>query len=128
MSQNRISELVFLVILAAGTFVLGYLTGMNQHSAEVHVSQVVAEQKQVQDAEISEEAVQSEDGCIDLNTADIALLDTLPGVGSALAERIIEYRDAVGGFTSKEQIKNVSGIGEKKYSEIETLIMVGGQP
>jgi len=53
-----------------------------------------------------------------LNQAGVAELDTLPGVGPVLAQRIIEWRDAHGGFTSVEQLSEVSGIGPTRLDDI----------
>lgn len=64
-------------------------------------------------------------GPIDINTATQAELETLPGIGPALAQRIIEYREEHGPFTSIEQIQNVSGIGPAKFEAIKDLITVG---
>ena len=61
---------------------------------------------------------------IDINTADTSELDGLPGIGEKTAKKIIDYREEVGDFETKENIKNVSGIGESKFSEIEDLITV----
>ena len=61
---------------------------------------------------------------ININTANLGELDTLPGIGPALAQRIIDYRQANGGFKTTEEIKNVPGIGEKKYDGIKDLISV----
>ena len=63
-------------------------------------------------------------GAINLNTATLAELDKLPGIGPAKAQAIIDYRNAKGGFTKKTQIKNVSGIGEATYEKIEGMIAV----
>ncbi len=63
-------------------------------------------------------------GKINLNTASAAQLDTLPGIGSAYAGRIIEYRQNSGGFKTIEEIKNVKGIGEKTFEKIKELISV----
>lgn len=62
---------------------------------------------------------------ININTASADLLDTLPGIGEVLAGRIIEYREANGGFKSIEEITAVSGIGEKKFGDIKDMITVG---
>ena len=51
-------------------------------------------------------------------------LETLPGIGPVLAERIIEYRERYGGFQSVEEIMYVSGIGEKTYAKIADLLKV----
>jgi competence protein ComEA len=59
---------------------------------------------------------------VNINTADAAQLDTLPGIGPALAQRIIQYRETNGPFQSIEDIKNVSGIGDKKYEALKDLI------
>lgn len=59
---------------------------------------------------------------ININTAGISELKKLPGIGDVLAQRIIEYRDQLGQFTSKEEITNVKGIGEKIYESIKELI------
>lgn len=59
---------------------------------------------------------------INLNTASLEELDKLPGIGPALAGRIIDYRDDNNGFVSVEEIKLVSGIGDKMYEEIKDLI------
>lgn len=63
-------------------------------------------------------------GLININTASAAELDTLDGIGPALAQRIIDYRTANGPFASAEDINNVSGIGDKKYEAIKNSISV----
>lgn len=61
---------------------------------------------------------------ININTALEAELSTLPGIGPALSKRIIEHRDSMGLFKSVEDIRSVSGIGEKRYDDIKELITV----
>lgn len=63
-------------------------------------------------------------GKVNLNTASLAELDTLPGIGPALAQRIIDYRQQKGGFRRIEDVKNVSGIGDKVFVQIKDLIAV----
>ncbi|WES65331.1 ComEA family DNA-binding protein [Microbacter sp. GSS18] len=64
------------------------------------------------------------DGRVDLNTADVAALETLPRVGPALAQRIIEWREANGGFTSVDDLLAVSGFGEKMVASLRDLVTV----
>jgi len=61
---------------------------------------------------------------INLNTATLEQLDTLPGIGPAIAQRIIDYRENIGGFTSIEEVTQVSGIGEATFAKIKDLIIV----
>lgn len=61
---------------------------------------------------------------VDLNTADQATLETLPGVGPVLAARIVEWRTTNGGFTTVEELDEVSGIGEKLYAQISPKVTV----
>ncbi|KAA3659434.1 MAG: ComEA family DNA-binding protein [Chloroflexi bacterium] len=63
-------------------------------------------------------------GLININTADIALLDTLPGIGPSTAQKIVDYRDANGSFSSLEELMNVSGIGEAKFNQVKDAITV----
>jgi competence protein ComEA len=62
---------------------------------------------------------------INLNTATAAQLDALPGVGKAMAERIVEYRQKNGGFKKIEDLMNVRGIGEKNFLKLKPYITVG---
>lgn len=61
---------------------------------------------------------------VDINTASVAELDTLPGIGPTLAQRIVDYRTANGPFATTAEIKNVSGIGESTYNNLKDLITV----
>lgn len=63
-------------------------------------------------------------GKVNINSADISALMTLPGIGEKKAADIISYREREGGFAACEDIKKVSGIGEATYSRIEALISV----
>lgn len=64
-------------------------------------------------------------GLVNINTAAVAEMDErLPGIGPALAQRIADYRTANGPFVSIEDIKNVSGIGDKRFEDLKDLITV----
>lgn len=59
---------------------------------------------------------------ISINTSDVNELDSLPGIGPTLADRIIAWRETNGSFTSIEQLDDVSGIGEKLFLQIRDLV------
>jgi len=61
---------------------------------------------------------------INLNTATVAQLEALPGIGKSTAERILEYRQKNGGFKKVEDLMNVRGIGEKSFLKMKALITV----
>ncbi|MGP1574550.1 helix-hairpin-helix domain-containing protein [Selenomonas sp.] len=64
------------------------------------------------------------DGMVNINTADEKELDKLPGIGPAMAKRIIEYRTENGAFQSPEEIKRVKGIGDAKYEKMKDKIVL----
>ena len=61
---------------------------------------------------------------VNINTADEKALDTLPGVGPAMAKRIIEFRETEGAFQSIEDIKKVRGIGDAKFAKMKDKICI----
>ncbi|WP_455136289.1 ComEA family DNA-binding protein [Thermophilibacter sp.] len=63
-------------------------------------------------------------GLVNLNSATVEELDTLPGVGESTARAIVEDREANGPFTAPEDLMRVSGIGEKKFERIRGLVCV----
>ena len=62
---------------------------------------------------------------ININTASAEELETLPGIGPVLAQRIIDYRTEHGLFSGTEEIQNVSGIGSKTYEKMLPYLSVG---
>ena len=61
---------------------------------------------------------------LNLNTATVSQLDSLPGIGKATADRIVEYRQKNGGFKKSEELMNVKGVGEKNFLKLKTLVTV----
>jgi competence protein ComEA len=64
-------------------------------------------------------------GKVNINTAAVAELDTLPGIGPGYAERIVAYRESHGPFDTVEDIQDVPGIGPALFSRIKDLITTG---
>ena len=62
---------------------------------------------------------------IDLNTATLRELDSLPGIGPSMAQRIVQFRVRNGLFKRIEDLMNVRGIGEKKFLRIKDRIVIG---
>jgi competence protein ComEA len=63
-------------------------------------------------------------GLVDLNTADASALDSLPGVGPVLSQRILDWRTAHGRFSSVDELGEVSGIGDKLLAQIGPKVKV----
>lgn len=61
---------------------------------------------------------------VDLNTATVAELDTLPGVGPVLAQRILDWRTEHGQFASVDQLSDVPGIGDARLAQLRDLVRV----
>ncbi|OLT06979.1 hypothetical protein BJF90_15530 [Pseudonocardia sp. CNS-004] len=63
-------------------------------------------------------------GKIDINTATVEQLDTLPGVGPVTAQRILEWRTRNGRFTRIEQLREIEGIGERRFAQLREVVTV----
>jgi competence protein ComEA len=63
-------------------------------------------------------------GKVNLNTATLAQLDSLPGVGQVLAQRILDYRTSHGGFRSVSDLRQVDGIGDSRFEQLKDLVTV----
>ena len=70
------------------------------------------------------EAPSSGSGLININTASAALLETLPGIGEVISQRIVDYRNTHGPFKTVYELINVKGIGEKRLAAIVHLVTV----
>ena len=80
-------------------------------------------EEKLKEQETSTEAA-IDDGLVDINKATEGELTTLPGIGQNKARQIVEYRQSNGAFTSIDDIKNVSGIGDGIFKQINSLIKV----
>lgn len=104
----------------------GFTSEANQEN--LNLAQVVKDQDQYKinkknELNINEDNIKKKDKKINLNQASEEELMKLNGIGPSLAERIISYRDE-NNFKSIEEIKNVSGIGEKRFEQIKDSIDV----
>ena len=106
MLQNKWTQLFIGIALLAAGWMAGYLIGSAPGVSGREVLSVV----QLEES--------SPEETVPLNTATKSDLMRLPTLGEAMAERILAYREEHGGFQSLEELKNVSGIGDKIYAQI----------
>ena len=71
---------------------------------------------------------QAIDIVVNLNTATVAELEALPGIGAKVAARIVEYRTKKGPFRKIEELMNVQGVGEKSFLKLRPQLTVGAKP
>ena len=64
---------------------------------------------------------------VNLNTATLTQLQTLPGIGARTAEAIVEHRQKSGGFKKIEELMNVKGIGEKSFLKLKPMVVVSSE-
>jgi competence protein ComEA len=76
----------------------------------------------------SRPAAKAEAAMINLNTASVKELETLPGIGAKTAERIVEYRQKNGPFKKIEELMNVQGIGETSFLKLKPQLTVAPVP
>jgi len=102
-----------IIYFLVGTFALG--VGLKHYKA-----------RQITKAEGSrlDQIIAEEEAPVDINTDGFKDLIKLPGIGPSLAERIIEYRQVNGKFSSVEELKKVKGIGDKKLEKLKKHVMV----
>lgn len=72
----------------------------------------------------TESSTASSHSRIDLNRANAGELESLPGIGAVLAQRVIAFRESVGGFQKIEDLRAVKGIGAKKFERLRSFVMV----
>ncbi len=109
-------------------------TRLVNHAQRLQDEMVIYIPKKGEDLEFKQETTsqtinipsnnESSSGKVNINSADEAVLTTLPGIGPSKAQAIIEYRENSGSFKTIEDLKNVSGIGDKTFEKLRDFIDV----
>jgi competence ComEA-like helix-hairpin-helix protein len=126
--KPKLSVLVLITLLFV-VFTGGYLLGISQRKSHITVS--VSREIQEKPLELTDDEITATEENhivfpVALNYADKEDLMTLPGIGDVLAQRILDYRNAHGKFSSVEELLNVEGIGQKRLEQMLNLIVIGG--
>ena len=119
--KNPGTFLLALICCCALTFTAGFFAGRNMDHTDIQLSTLPA---QTQETAVSTAATAPQ--LVNINTADLAQLQTLPGIGPVLAQRILDYRQENGPFSTLSELTNVSGIGEKTLEGILDHATIGG--
>lgn len=114
------------LLLAAAIIIIGVIVGYNAfYIAEPSQEIIVyADTESYQQDESYDATINNTKTKVNINTATIEELETLDGIGPTTAQKIINYRENNGDFSSTEDIMQVSGIGEGTYSNIANDITV----
>lgn len=124
MKKPGVSALFVIVFLFA-TFSVGLFAGRNLNPTPIQISVLPSPTENAPPQEESTPNTEPQ-GPVNINTADVAALDTLPGIGPVIARRIIAYRESHGPFMRPEQLTAVEGIGSKTMEKLLDYISVGG--
>ena len=120
--------IIFIVFIGFICILLGVFLGRNSTNNYITLKQATEPVSHIEKSEETDLVNTQADtlGKININTASLSLLTELPGIGESIAQRIIDYREANGPFSQLSDIKNVEGIGDKRFSQIEQFITTGG--
>lgn len=116
--------IMFAILIGYNAFFVPPVSENIQISGDIVKSQDTSDEENKKETKENTETEKSKNGLININTASKDELTELTGVGSKIAERIIEYRKTHGGFSNKEEIMNVKGIGEKIFEKFKDDITV----
>ena len=114
--KNQGVWLLLIVMIIFASILIGFFLGRNTGRAEIQIS------KLPQPTAASGTTQQTDK--ININTADVETLQKLPGIGPALAQRIVDFRETNGPFQTVTQLTSVSGIGVEKLNQILDYITV----
>ena len=125
--KNRGAICLVLIACIFTSGLLGFYIGRNTGGSRITVSNYTPETQPSDPATPSTVTPETTSPqSVNINTATFDELQTVPGIGPVLAQRIIDYREANGPFESASQLTMVSGIGLKTLEEIMDYITVGG--
>ena len=130
MKKQNFPWLILITCIFAA-FVFGFFAGRNLNRTPVQIQPLpIATEASVETTAASEAEEQTTGTSevsfpININTATAQQLEALPGIGPTYAQRIIDYRNAHGPYTSPSQLLNISGIGEKRLAAIWDYITIG---
>lgn len=127
--KKAMPYILSLLIVSLIMFLCGFYLGRNTNRYPIQLSTLPAptDSSAAQTDSSEKEATEKKaDGKVNVNTASIGLLQTLPGIGEVLARRIIDYREEYGPFSDLAGLLKVEGIGEKTLEALLDYATVGG--
>lgn len=127
--KKQTMYIMIMITCIFSAFTIGFLIGRNFNHNTIFLSELPSEPRHIaapKPVTYSDSIASSITFPVDINTAGIDELSALPGIGTSLAQRILDFRAVNGAFSTPEELLNVKGIGGGKLEAILDYITTGG--